>query len=330
MMEQWKSIFMLIVAVGLSFNSMGQYSGAAARLEKDNIQIGDQVKLDLTVTVPAGSQVQWPMLLDTVATYVEIVRKSGIDTVSSDKEQFTLKQELIVTSFDSGSYVIRAIPFKYKQKGDTVTYFTRTLPIRLAVQTIQTDQKADIKPIKPPLAAPVTFRELLPWIGLGLLIIAIAALVYYYIKRKKQNKPLVVSRLKTTIPPYEAAMEALESLRQKKLWQSGRVKEYYSEMTDIVREYIGLQFTVRALEMTTSEINTALHQIDVNSSARDKLNQALVLADLVKFAKEQPLPLENDQSLGQCIDFVRETKPRKEPEHVQPEKVENVEQNIVK
>jgi len=54
------------------------------------------------------------------------------------------------------------------------------------------------------------------------------------------------------------------------------------------------------------------------------------LADLVKFAKEQPLPLENDQSLGQCIDFVRETKPRKEPEPVQPEKVENVEQNIVK
>jgi hypothetical protein len=60
------------------------------------------------------------------------------------------------------------------------------------------------------------------------------------------------------------------------------------------------------------------------------LNQALVLADLVKFAKEQPLPLENDQSLDQCIGFVRETKPRKEPEPVQPEKVENVEQKIVR
>ena len=329
-MARWNSIFMLIVAAGLSFNTFGQYSGANARLEKDNIQIGDQVKLDLTLTVPAGSQVQWPMLLDTVATNVEIVRKSGLDTVSSDKEQFTLKQELIITSFDSGSYVILSIPFKFKQKGDTLTHFTGTLPVRLAVQTIQTDQKADIKPIKPPLAAPVTFRELLPWIGLGLLLLAIAALVYYYIKRKRQNKPLVVSRMKTTIPPNEAALEALEGLRQKKLWQSGRVKEYYSEMTDIVREYIELQFPVRALEMTTSEISTALHQIDVNSIAREKLNQALVLADLVKFAKEQPLPLENDQSLGQCIDFVRETKPRKEPEPVQPEKVENVEQNIVK
>jgi hypothetical protein len=330
MMARWKSIIMLIMAAGLSFTSQGQYTGASARLEKDNIQIGDQVKLDLTVTVPAGCLVQWPMLLDTITTSVEIIRKSGLDTVSSDKQQFTLKQELIVTSFDSGSYVIPPIPFKYRHAGDTMTYVARTSPVSLSVQTIKTDQKADIKPIKPPLAAPITFRELLPWIGLGLLVLVIAALVYYYFKRKKQHKPFVVSRLKTTVPPYEAAMEALENLRQKKLWQSGRVKEYYSEMTDIVREYIELQFRVRALEMTTSEINDALRQTDVSSSARDKLNQTLILADLVKFAKEQPLPLENDQSLGQCIDFVRETKPRKEQEPIQPEKVENVEQNILK
>ncbi len=138
-MAQWKSIIMLFMAAGLSFTMQGQYAGASARLEKDNIQIGDQVKLDLTVTVPAGSLLQWPMLLDTLAANVEIVRKSGIDTVTSDKEQFTLKQELIVTSFDSGSYVIPPIPFKYNQKGDTLTYFTETSPVRLSVQTIQTD-----------------------------------------------------------------------------------------------------------------------------------------------------------------------------------------------
>jgi len=329
-MMQWKSIMMFLLAAGLGFTMQGQYSGASARLEKDDIQIGDQVKFDLTVTVPAGSHLQWPMLLDTLCGHVEIVRKSGIDTVASDKEKYTLKQELTITSFDSGAYIIPPIPFKYTRKGDTLTYFTETSPVRLAVQTIQTDQAKDIKPIKPPLTAPVTFREVLPWIGLGLLILALAALVYFYLKRKKQHKPVVTSRLKSTIPPYEAAMEALESLRLKKLWQSGRVKEYYSEMTEIVREYIELRFPVRALEMTTSEINAALRQTDINSSARDKLNQALILADLVKFAKEQPLPLENDQSLSQCIDFVSETKPRKEPELLQPGNVEHVEQNIVK
>jgi hypothetical protein len=330
MMARWKYIITIFMFAGLTFNLQGQYSGATARLEKDNIQIGDQVKLELTVTVPARSLVEWPILLDTLTMNVEILRKSGLDTVTSDKEQFTLKQELIITSFDSGSYVIPPIPFKYNQKGDTLTYFTETSPVNLDVQTIKTDHAKDIRPIKPPLKAPVTLRELLPWIGLAVLLFALAALVYYYIKRRKQKKPVVVSRLKTNIPPYEAAIEALESLRLKKLWQAGRVKEYYSELTDIVREYIELRFPVRALEMTTGEIEAALRQTDVNSSAREKLHKTLILADLVKFAKEQPLPLENDQSLSQCVDFVRETRPRKESEPMLAEKMENVEQNIVK
>lgn len=330
MTGSWKHIIILGTFTGMTLTMQGQFAGASARLEKSSIQIGDQVKMELTITVPAMSLVQWPMLLDTLTGNVEIVRKSGLDTVSSTKEQFTLKQELIITSFDSGSYVLPAIPIRYTHKGDTVTYFTETLPLNLDVQTIKTDPAKDIMPIKAPLAAPVTFRELLPWIGLALLILALAAAVYFYFKMNKEKAPAVISRLKTTIPPYEAAMEALENLRLKKLWQSGRVKDYYSEMTDIVREYIELRFPVRALEMTTDEINAALRQTEANSVAREKLKQALVLADLVKFAKEQPLPLENDLSLNQCIDFIRETRPRKEQEPAQTEVIENVEQNIVK
>jgi hypothetical protein len=329
MMIKWKYIMIFILA-GLAGAVQGQYTGASATLENNTIQIGDQVTFNITVTVPGDSRLQWPMLLDTLAGNVEILKKSGVDTVSSGKDQFTLKQALTITSFDSGSYVIRPIRFNYTRPGDTVTYFTETAPVTLNVQTIETDPAQDIKPIKPPLAAPVTFREMLPWIGLALLILALAALVYYYLKMRKKAKPVVTTRLKPSIPPYEAAVEALESLRLKKLWQSGRVKEYYSEMTDIVREYIELRFPVRALEMTTGEIDAALRQTEVNSSARDKLNKVLTLADLVKFAKEQPLPLENDLSLNQCMDFVRETKPGKDLEPLQAGQTELVEQHIEK
>jgi hypothetical protein len=310
--------------------ALGQYSGAEIRLEKNVIQIGDQIKAELTVTLPAGSRVQWPMLLDTLAQNVEIHRKSGIDTVTSGKEQFTLKQELVITSFDSGTYIIHPILFKFNHAGDTVTYFTKTLPVALDVQTIQTDPSQDIKPIKPPLKAPVTFRELLPWIGLVVLVLVIAGLVYYYLKRKKLQPPVIATRLKTTIPPYEAAIEALEELRQKKLWQSGRVKDYYSELTEIVREYIELRYPVRALEMTTSEIYAALRKVDVTASSRERLNQVLVLADLVKFAKEQPLPLENEQSLNQCEEFVRETRPAKDAETAPVQQNDRVEQQNIK
>jgi len=317
---------MMLVSGCLSGAVYGQYSGATAKLEKNSIVIGDQVKMELRLTVPSGSKVQWPMLLDTLARNVEILRKSGIDTVSSEKDQFTLKQELTITSFDSGSYVIRPILFKYAQKGDTIVYFTETVPVTIDVQTVELDSSGEIKPIKPPLKVPVTFREMLPWIGLFLLVLALATFIYYYLKRKKKTKPVFTTRLNANIPPYEAAIEALENLKLKKLWQTGRVKEYYSELTEIVREYIELSFPVRALEMTTGEIDTALKQTEVNSSAREKLNQVLMLADLVKFAKEQPLPLENDLSLNQSLEFVRETKPPKDSETMKEKITENVEQ----
>jgi len=312
MVLKLKNIFAFLIMIGPFGMIFGQYSGANATLEKNSIQIGDQVRLELNVTVPAGSRIQWPMLLDTLAHQVEILRKSGIDTVTSDREKFTLKQELIITSFDSGSYVLRPIIFKYQKAGDTMTFFSETLPLSLEVQNIQTDQAQDIKPIKPPLTAPVTFREILPWLGIVALIVIIAGLVYYFLKRKKLQPPKVTTRLKTTIPPYEAAIEALESLRLKKVWQAGRVKEYYSELTDIVREYLELRFPVRAMEMTTTEIYAALRKTEVTANAREKLNQVLILADLVKFAKEQPLPLENEQSLSQCVEFVRETRPARD------------------
>jgi hypothetical protein len=328
MMMKRRLIGIIAGSVILAGSGLGQNTGASVRLEKDAITIGDQIKVELNVTVPAGSLVQWPLLADTLARNVEILRKSGIDTVSSGKDSFTLKQEIVVTSFDSGYYAIRPVIFKYNLKGDTLTYLTETNTVNLDVQTIRTDASKDIKPIKPPLKAPVTFRELLPWIVLVLFLIAAAAAIYFFLKRRKKATPTVTTRLKPTIPPYEAAMEALDSLRNKKLWQSGRVKEYYSELTDIVREYIELRFPVRALEMTTGEINEAMRTTEVSDSSRDKLFRVLSLADLVKFAKEQPLPMENENCMNQSIEFVRETRPHKEILSEEADQKQNVEQPI--
>lgn len=326
-MLKLKYIIAMMLIAGPVTTALGQHSSALATLEKPGILIGDQIKLELTLTAPAGSKIQWPMLLDTIAQNVEILKKSGIDTVSSDKEKFTLKQVLTITSFDSGAFVIHPILFKFNQGKDTTTYFAQTLPVTLDVQTVQTDQAKDIKPIKPPLKAPVTFREVLPWILIILAILGLAALVYFYLKRKKVQPPVVHTRLSTAVPPYEAAIDALEALKSKKLWQAGQVKEYYSELTEIVREYIELRYPVRAMEMTSAEIYDALKKVDLMASSRDKLNQILLLADLVKFAKEQPLPLENEQSLDRTFEFVRETKPRWEQEPAQDQKNTDVEQH---
>jgi hypothetical protein len=324
MKTAWLYILFVLTLGLLASPVKSQYTGAAARLDSTSLLIGNQSKLELTVTVPAGSILNWPILADTLTRNVEILRKSGLDTVSSNERQFTLKQDLVITSFDSGYYVIPPIRFNYSKKGDTVTYFMETAPVYLAVNTVQTDQKNDIKPIKPPLKAPITFKEVLTWVALALLIVAIAFALYYFLLKKKKKEPLLKIRLKPTVPADEAALEAFETLRLKKLWQSGRVKEYYSEMTDIVREYIELRFIIRALEMTTDEIASAIKQTNVNGQAREKLLKTLTLADLVKFAKEQPIPVENDLSLNHCIDFVRETRP---PKNTEPEVTQSTDIN---
>lgn len=305
-------IIICVIISGWFANAHGQYTGATARLDTNSILIGDQIGLELTVTVPTGRIVQWPVFIDTLVRNVEILRKSGIDTVASASGYYTIRQNLFITSFDSGLYVIPPLHFRYFSKGDTLLFFTETMPLYLEVQTIAVEPDQDIKPIKPPLRAPVTFREMLPWIGLIMVAVLLAFASYYYLKRRKKAPPVVTTRLKPTIPPYEAAIEALHALRQKKLWQAGRVKDYYSELTDIVREYIELRFGVGALEMTTGEIEAALKTLSINDTAREKLHQTLLMADLVKFAKAQPLPLENDTGMEHCVDFVRETKPSKE------------------
>ena len=310
-------LFVLVLGI-FTTSAQTPQASAIARIDSTTLIIGDQARMELTVTVPAGSRLDWPFFADTLVKNVEILRKSGLDTVASDREKYTLRQELLLTSFDSGYYAIPPIRFRYQLRGDTASHFTETSPAHLYVNTVATNAKEDIKPIKPPLKAPVTLKEILMWAGIILLIAALAFAVYYFLLKKKKKEPVAVTRLKPTLPPDEAALEAFETLRLKKLWQTGRIKEYYSEMTEIVREYIELRFPVRALEMTTDEIAAALRQANINREARDKLNSTLTLADLVKFAKEQPLPLENDLSLNQCIDFVRETRPARTPEQINP------------
>lgn len=312
MRRQAIHIVLIMMMSGMASTVSGQYIGATARLDTNRILIGDRIGLELTVTVPAGNFVQWPLFSDTLTRNIEISRKSGIDTISSGADYYTLTQKLFITSFDSGNHIIPPLHFRYFNKGDTLSFFTETMPAYLEVQTIEVDPEQDIKPIKPPLRAPVTFREMLPWIGLIVLAAVLAIAAYYFLIRKKKATPVLTVRLKPTIPPYEAALEALTALRQKKLWQAGRVKDYYTELTEIVREYIELRFSVRALEMTTSEIETALRPLVISGTARERLYQTLKLADMVKFAKAQPLPLDNDTSLEYCFDFVRETRPLKE------------------
>ena len=310
-----KSIyFIIILMIAVSVNGFAQDIHATSRLDTTAILIGDQVNLNLQVTCPPTTRIAWPKIPDTILKTIQVIGRTKIDSsLSADKKTLILRQKLLLTSFDSGFYTIPPIRFLYREMPDTTTHMVQTSLCLLNVHTVSVDTTKVIKPIKGPLKVPLTFREMLPWLLAGVLVILIVLGVIYYLRKRKKAEPVFTLRPKIQVPPHELALTELEKLRVKKLWQSGRIKEYHSELTDILRKYLEEMFGIMAPEMTSDEILDSLRgRRAVQDDPIRKLTYILTMADLAKFAKMQPLPMENDTSMEHAVVFVRETAFNKE------------------
>jgi hypothetical protein len=191
---------------------------------------------------------------------------------------------------------------------DTSGIVSVTTMMLLAVHTVKVDTTQAIKPIIGPLNVPLSFREMLPWILAAIAVAALVILGIWYFKKRRRKEPIFVLKPKVVLQPHELALQGIEKLRVKKLWQAGKVKEYYSELTEILRKYIEDKFQVPALEQTSAEITMSLiNHPGCSATSLDKLSHLLIMADMVKFAKALPLATENEKSLSDGIEFVYET-----------------------
>ncbi len=299
----------LAIAFAFTFPLSGysQQTFVSARLDTSAMLIGDHVGLTITFTGPANAQVMWPIIPDTLLGNIQVIGRGKIDTTVTGNQQ-TLQQFLNLTCFDSGFYTIPRIPIKYRISPDTSLLSAHSSLLTLMVHTLKVDTTLAIKPIKGPMKVPLTFREILPWLLLGLGIILLLTGVIWYLKKRKKHEPIFQLRPRVKLLPHEMALQELEKLRIKKLWQNGRVKEYYTELTDILRIYIESRFLVPAMEQTSAEILHALSDHpEIPRMQWDNLGSVLMLADMVKFAKAQPSHTENDGSLETAIGFVTDT-----------------------
>jgi len=291
----------------LAFTFVSVYAQQiSVKIDTNAILIGQQLKVAIDFKIPSDKQAFFPIIKDSLGPNLEIVSKSPVDTLIK-KGVANYHQELRITSFDSGYFVLPAFAFHYKNKGDTSLHSLVSDPYLISVFTVDADTTQPIKPVVGPMAEPYTLSEFLPWI---LFILVLGALIFtaFYFYRKKQKKPLFKFKDEPKIPAHEKALDDLARLRLKKLWQAGKVKQYHTELTDILRLYIEDSLRVNAIEMTSYEILDGLKSKPINREAMQKLRDSLVLADLVKFAKANPTPLENDTCLNYAVDFVNETK----------------------
>lgn len=299
------SVLLLWMGTGLQAQEVPT---AKATLDTNAIMIGDQIGLHLQVDVPKGYQVFWPVLNDTLAPHIEMIRAEKTDSVLKNN-QVQYQRKLVVTSFDSGAFTVPSFVFHIKNKSNGKVDSLTTNELELKVYTPVVDTAKAFKEINGPEAIPYTFAEILPWILIVLGVILAIIIIVWYIRKRKKGQSLFSKKPKPKLPPYEQAIKRLEELRLNKIWQSGRLKEYYTSITDIMREYFTDRYQFDAWEMTSDEILSELKTTNINPQVLEKIKYTLKLSDLVKFAKAQPTPLENDTALNYCIDFVNETKP---------------------
>lgn len=301
------SWYLLLFLAGVSVQGTAQEIRVEARLEQSSIALGDQTRLHLTVHLPVKAHIDFPVLSDTISSKVQVVEMGKTDTIADQNNPGTrtISRQYTITSFDAGLHMVPAYIFH----SSTAEFSTQALP--LEVKSVKVDTTKAIYDIKEPLAVSYSFMDWLrdnwKWVLFCILgMVALAALLYYLIKKRK-NKPVRLQEVEPLIPIHTIALDKLHALKGKKLWEQGQVKAYYSELSDIVREYLEKRYPIPALEQTSAEILSGLRHLNVAGQNMDRLGQLLVLADLVKFAKEKPLPSAHEMSLENAISFVQHT-----------------------
>ncbi len=303
-----KRILIFLFLISLSILRLGaQELHPIIISERDSILIGDQINLKIQVSTNPKTKIAWPRFEDFLVPKVEIISRSGIDSLWTENN-LELQQNLIITSFDTGYYEIPGLEFTYQNAGEETFLKSLTNDLGLYVYTIAVDTTQAIMPIKGPISSPYTWEEIAPWLLLGLIVIGMIFFLIYYFKRKSKQEPVFKPKSKPRIAPHIVALNGLEKLKEKKLWQEGKFKQYYTELIDIIRVYLDEQFGIDAMEMTSEEINQMVEREEkIDGKIKQKLAEALSISDLVKFAKEKPIANINDINLQNLVEFVDKT-----------------------
>ncbi len=286
-----KKLIYIVCLIG--FIGIAQENHVSIKADTTTIKIGEQIQLKIGVN--ETNNVIFPKLaLDSLGK-VEVVESLPVDTLKN-----RLEKKYLLTSFDSGQYVLpkQLILINNKQ------FYTDSLLVNVATVKVDT-LKQKMFPIKSIKKEPKTFddyKHLLWWL---LPILVLLAIILYFIFKKKEKKEAP----KVYVAPIKEALQRLKELDEKQLVQQNKIKIYYSELTDIVRTYIEKDIKIPALESTTNELIETINDFNESSNLGisketiHQLKEVLQTADLVKFAKSKPIvnEIKNDRTVVEEI-----------------------------
>ena len=317
-LQKIKYVISFILILWLHSASSEAQVTVEAKLDSAGIFIGQRIGLTLEVTSDAGKEVELPEWdsLQLVEPGLEFVRADKPDTsYLNDGKRMVLTRRYFFTSFDSALYLMPAMNVRVEGKD----YSSKKLALKVFTLDIDTLHTDSIFPMKAELAPPVDWAEWRQVMWLFVLALFIAGLLGYVIYRLKNNKPIIRRiRNKRRQPPHKVAMQKIEQIQEEKMWQSEDSKEYYTQLTDTLRNYIKERYGFNAMEMTSYEIIQKLQEVN-DEEAISELRELFQTADLVKFAKYSTLINENDRNLVNAIEYINQTKLEEPEQKPQPE-----------
>lgn len=279
------------------------------RTDADTIAVGQPFDYQLSLTIPKDYFVEWKQFGDTLSKSIDVINVEDVKTTAiNNSDNVIMTQNLTLTSFDTGYVYVPEIAITYsKSLQDSIRYTLRTDEKELYVTTVAVDTTEAFRPIKGVMRQGFTAKEVFPWIAIAIIIAGMVYLIIYLKKHKKTKDVVVEEKKKPTIPAIITARAKLAEMKDNEVWNTPKTKDYYTDLTDIAREYLEGQFEIDAIEMTTDEIMEAVNQLNLNNLTKAKLQDTLTTADLVKFAKANPSAEQNKQSFSDINNFVEDS-----------------------
>lgn len=290
-MKKLSIIILLLFSISNAFSQP-----TIPNISKTKFQIGDQVVYSFSLPLDKASELSTYILTEKKDS-LEIIKQT-IDTIKKNGKEF-LDVKFYFTSFVEGKHKI------INQNGRSFEYEVTSYPIDTT--------SFEIKDIKANVKEPFTIKEIMPIIIWVLIAIGLIILSYFSIKLwkkyRKTNLKEIFIKPKPILPAHEIALNALEQLRLKRLIENNRIKEYYSEISEILRIYLDDRFSIIAIEMTTQEILSQIRDCEfINKESFSLLKEVLEYSDLVKFAKYTPTSHLSEKCMQDAIEFVNNTK----------------------
>lgn len=216
------------------------------------------------------------------------------------------RNKLNLSFFDVGLYIFEG--FSLSNNGQQIKTNSSMLKVNFQDYDLEFVDSTGLAPIKDIQREYIGLRDILPYLIFLLIAIAIIFGIYRFLKFKKEKALGPVEIEEIIIPPDVLALTGLKDLRSKELWQSGQIKEYQSQLSHIVREYLEGRYEIKALENTTSQIIRSITDKSFEKEDQEKLKRILQISDLVKFAKAKPNVNIHEEFMDDAISFVQKTR----------------------